>query len=169
MYVSGYLSLFMAAGAVFMDIFTGKVDNRFILWGWLVGFGYQLGKVQEHGFLEFAAGAILPIAVLFILFLFRMLGPGDIKILSVLGGIIGAKAILLCMFYSFIFGAIFSLVFLIFCGNFLQRFIYFSNYMSTFFLTKKRSPYYITGDRPENIHFTVPILMGIMLYAGGFY
>lgn len=169
MFVSGYLALFIAFCAACMDVATEKVDNRLLICGWILGLGYQLGFGQEQGFLDFLQGALLPIGLLFGLFLFRMLGPGDIKLLSVLGGIMGAKAILFCIFYSFIFGAILSVAFLFACGNLSQRIGYFSNYISTMIQTKKRIPYYLSGKQPENMHFTVPVLMGVMLYAGGFY
>lgn len=169
MQVSGYLTLFMAFGAACMDIYQEKVDNRFLIGGWLLGIGFQLGAYHGRGIFSFLAGAALPVILLWILFLFRMLGPGDIKLISVLGGIMGPEAILFCMFYSFMFGAILALAFVIACGNILQRISYFSSYISLFLQTKKRIPYYFTGDQPENIHFTVPVLMGVMLYAGGFY
>lgn len=169
MQVSGWLTLMIAFGAACMDVWKEKVENRFLVCGWLLGLGYQLGVRQSQGIFYFLAGAVLPVLLLWVLFLFRMLGPGDIKLMSVLGGIMGAETVLFCIFYSFILGAILSLAFLITCGNFLQRFSYFSDYISTFLKTKKRVPYYFTGARPENIHFTVPVLMGVMLYAGGFY
>lgn len=137
MQVSGWLTLMIAFGAACMDVWKEKVENRFLVCGWLLGLGYQLGVRQSQGIFYFLAGAVLPV--------------------------------LFCIFYSFILGAILSLAFLITCGNFLQRFSYFSDYISTFLKTKKRVPYYFTGARPENIHFTVPVLMGVMLYAGGFY
>lgn len=169
MFVSGFLAMSIAFGAAFLDVLTEKVDNRYILCGWILGLGFQLGYGQEQGFWNFLGGAILPVVMLFGLFWFRMLGPGDIKLFSVLGGLMGTEAILYCMFYSFLFGAILSLAFLIACGNAAQRILYFSNYISTMIQTKKKIPYYLPGKQLENIHFTVPVLMGVMLYAGGFY
>lgn len=167
--VKGYLTLFIALAAVCMDLVSEKIDNRLILWGWLLGLGYQLGVSQMKGFREFLMGASLPVFLLLFLFLFRMLGPGDIKLFSVLGGLMGSQAVIFCIFYSFLFGAIISMAFLVACGNFVQRLSYFSHYISYCIQTKKRIPYYLPGSRLENIHFTVPVLMGVMLYVGGFY
>ncbi|MGI6069545.1 MAG: prepilin peptidase [Blautia sp.] len=164
-----YLALFLAIAAVCMDLVSEKIDNRLILCGWLLGLGYQLGTSQLQGLMEFLAGAVLPVFLLAVLFWFRMLGPGDIKLLSVLGGLLGSQAVLFCIFYSFLFGAILSAAFLVACGNLVQRLNYFSHYIYNYIQTKKRVPYYLPGSRLENIHFTVPVLMGVMLYAGGFY
>lgn len=169
MQVNGYLTLLIAFGAACMDLCEERVDNRLILAGWLLGLGYQLGAIQLKGVPVFLEGALLPVALLLVLFFFRMLGPGDIKLLSVLGGIMGGKDILFCLLYTFLFGAVLALAFLITCGDLLQRFHYFSSYFAAFLQTKKRVPYYVTGSRPENLHFTVPVLMSVMLYAGGFY
>ena len=73
------------------------------------------------------------------------------------------------MLLAFLFGGLLSAAILFTCGNFGPRLAYFSHYISTMLQTKKRLPYYRRGKRPENIHFTVPILLGVMLYAGGFY
>lgn len=165
----GYLALLFAIAAVCMDLVSEKIDNRLIICGWLLGLGYQLGTSQLQGLADFLYGAALPVFLLVFLFLFRMLGPGDIKLFSVLGGLLGSHAVLYCIFYSFLFGAILSAAFLVACGNLVQRLNYLSDYISNYIQTKKRVPYYLPGSRPENIHFTVPVLMGVMLYAGGFY
>ena len=53
-------------------------------------------------------GLLVPILILGILFIFRMLGAGDIKLLSVIGSMIGPTKILNCISYSFLIGAVIS-------------------------------------------------------------
>jgi len=98
-----------------------------------------------------------------------MIGAGDIKLLSVLGGIMGVPDILICMIWSVIFGAVLSAAILIICGDLSRRLTYFTNYFKLYFRTGKRIPYRREGSRPEHIHFSVPVLMGVLLWIGGFY
>lgn len=158
-----------AFGAVCMDIIQERVANEWIFLFWGLGIVYQLVSKGLEGLPVFLGGAGIPILCLFILYMFRMLGPGDIKVLSALGGFMGIAPILKCMAVSFFIGAVISLAILIANGNFVQRLWYFTNYISQLIQTKQRRPYYRPGKQEENIHFTVPMLIGVILFAGGVY
>lgn len=121
------------------------------------------------GIAVFLAGIFLPFVLLWLLFYFRALGAGDIKLLSALGGIMGPGSIWKCVTAAFLIGAVFSLFFLIICGNFLERLSYFFHYIENYLKTGERVPYRKPGARMEHIHFTVPIMLAAFLYAGGFY
>lgn len=159
----------IAFTAACMDLATEKIANNGILAFALIGIGYQLSTSGVTGLCRYLSGAAIPLLMLFILFVFRMLGPGDIKLLSVLGGIMGAAAIVRCIVISFLFGAALSAAFIVACGNLQQRLRYFADYVSHFIHTKEIRPYYKSGAQIENIHFSIPIFMSVMLYAGGFY
>lgn len=152
-----------------MDLICYRIRNPLIYAGWITGFLYQILTNGRIGILFFMTGSLLPILLLFLLFLFRMLGPGDIKLFSVLGGMMGPAAVLHCIFLSLLFGALFSILFLIVCGNLMSRLWHFVNYLSNIFKTGKILPYYQPGARIENFHFSIPIFMSVLLYAGGFY
>lgn len=100
---------------------------------------------------------------------FRMLGAGDIKLLSVIGSMIGPTKILNCISYSFLIGAVISAALMISSGIVCQRILYLLHYISVYFKTGKREPYYKSGMPLENFHFTVPIFLSALLYAGGVY
>ena len=135
------LVLLLTVGAAGMDLRTQKISNIWLCCGWLSGLGHQFLTDQIRGLGSFAAGSFLPAALLWILFLFRMIGAGDIKLLSVLGGIMGVPDILICMIWSVIFGAVLSAAILIICGDLSRRLTYFTNYFKLYFRTGKRIPY----------------------------
>lgn len=166
--VNGILMV-LATVAACMDLVSERIDNRLILFGWVLGLGYQIGHLGSAGIPVFLVGALAPVLLLYLLFYFRMLGAGDIKLFSVLGGFMGPAAILKCVAVSFILGAVLSVGFVLVCGNLMSRLWYFANYLNRVFTTKKVIPYYLPGKRMENIHFSIPILMGVMIYTGGFY
>ena len=155
--------------AACMDLKREKIDNRFIAACWILGIGYQAGAQGFDGIRICLTGTVWPIILLFVLFLFRMLGPGDIKLFSVIGGFVGPAVITKCIALSFLFGAILSVGFVLVCGNLAARLLYFTNYISQVLNTKKALPYYVPGKRMENIHFSIPILMAVFIHVGGFY
>ena len=163
------LVLIMAFIGVCMDLSNEKIANVAITIFIFVGLIYQTSIHGVVGIWEYVKGAGIPLLLLFILFIFRMLGPGDIKLLSVLGGIMGVSAIIHCIIISFIFGAILAAAILVSCGNLKERLRYFAEYITRTLQTKKITAYYKSGMPIENFHFSIPILMSIILYAGGIY
>lgn len=161
--------LVVAGIAMLMDLRWMRVDNGWIFCSLVSGLLFQLWTDGIHGLLEFLAGAVFPLCVLGILFYFRMLGAGDIKVFCTLGGIMGAEKIGMCMAVSFILGAGISLFILIFYGDFHQRIQYFIRYIQDYLSTGIVRPYYKKGMTVENIHFMVPVFMSVLLYAGGVY
>lgn len=169
MSVQSCLVLVIAGTAVLMDFLMEKVINSFICLGLLVGFVTCLQEEGIRGIPVYAAGVLIPCVLLLPLFYFRMLGAGDIKVFAVLGGLTGSHGILFIMFGSFLLGAVLSLAFLISCGNLKERISYFFHYFYKYFVTHQVQSYIQKGQKAENFHFTVPIFLSVMLYAGGFY
>ena len=156
----------IAAGcAALMDIQRAKVDNGWLLFCVLVSLFTRIWKIDVSSLGSWICGLLVPILILGILFIFRMLGAGDIKLLSVIGSMIGPTKILNCISYSFLIAA----ALMISSGIVCQRILYLLHYISVYFKTGKREPYYKSGMPLENFHFTVPIFLSALLYAGGVY
>ena len=145
----------IAAGcAALMDIQRAKVDNGWLLFCVLVSLFTRIWKMDVSSLGSWICGLLVPILILGILFIFRMLGPT--KILN-------------CISYSFLIGAVISAALMISSGIVCQRILYLLHYISVYFKTGKREPYYKSGMPLENFHFTVPIFLSALLYAGGVY
>ena len=166
--VNGILIVFVTV-AVCMDLNRERIDNYWIGIGWIFGCVHQVMQNGLNGIGMFFAGAAIPVFLLYLLFWFRMLGAGDIKLLSVAGGFMGPLSSLICVGLSFVFGAIISIAILILCGNLMPRLRYFAEYISQFSMTKRWIPYIRKGPHMENLHFSIPILMSVLMYVGGFY
>lgn len=156
-----------ATMAFAMDLHRQKVANVWILAGWVWGLYLQYAAMEWGGILPFFIGSSIPIFCLFPLFYFRMLGAGDIKLLSVLGGLLGGRAVLRLIFLSFFFGGILSLGLLVSSGTLIFRLRYFADYFKIYVKSRERRPYRQIGEREENFHFTLPVLLGVFLYVGG--
>lgn len=169
MSAQSWLILMIAGGAVLMDFLMEKVVNSFICLGLAAGLYYQILHLGIKGIAVFTAGVFVPFVLFLPLFYFRMIGAGDIKLFTVLGGILGYSIVLKIIFCSFLLGAVLSLSFLISCGNLKERCSYFFNYLCQYYETGILCSYIQKGKQAENFHFTVPVLLAAMLYVGGFY
>lgn len=157
---------FLAAGC---DLKMEKIPNEAIWLFWGTGFIYQVLTAGWKGVGSWLLGAMLPAAALAPLFFFRMTGAGDIKLLSALGGMMGPQTVLKCILVSFVAGAFISAAILLETGSLIIRLRHLAGYFQKMFQSKTVVPYYQRGKRLENIHFSVPVFMAVMLHIGGFY
>ena len=159
----------VAATAMVMDIRTAKVDNGWILFSMFLGLSGCIWQKGIAGICSFAVGSVVPL-LLIILFLFGMMGAGDIKLFCALGGVMGPGAISRCISVSFLAGACIASVLLIINHNFCERILYFIKYVEHTVSTGKITPYRRKSiSAPENFHFTIPVFISVLLYAGGIY
>mgnify|MGYP003079960911 FL=1 len=101
----GFFHLFpvvVAAVAMIMDIRAAKVDNGWILFSLILGLTGCIWRKGIAGISYFAVGSIMPL-FLIVLFIFGMMGAGDIKLFCALGGVMGLGAIWKCILFSFLF------------------------------------------------------------------
>lgn len=151
-----------------MDIQTGKISNRLIITGLILGFIRSLCVYGLKGSFYFLIQVSLPVLVFYLLFLMRALGAGDIKLFSVISSCTGLKGLIRIIFYSFLVGAAFSAAVIIRNKNLFSRIKYLSGYIQTVLLTKSIKRYDFKSDGKQNcIHFSVAILIGYFIYLGG--
>ncbi len=125
--------------AVGMDLKCMRISNRLILVGLGIAFVQRLLGEGVSGVLTWAFQISIPVIVLYLLFLVGILGAGDIKLFSIIGGFVDFKILFWCVIYSFLFAAILSL------GLFL---------------------YYAIKERRiglHKMHFSVAILFGLAI------
>ena len=149
----------VAGCAMLMDFQRARVDNGWLGFCLLISFVTQFMGNNRINPVSWILGFLTPLLILGWLFIFRMLGPGDIKLFCVIGTILGPDKILACIAISI----------LISNGIICQRFLYLFRYITKFLETGERKPYYKSGMPLENFHFTVPIFLSALLYAGGVY
>ena len=159
-----------AAVSMVMDLRTARVDNGWILFSMIAGFTGRLMERGISGLWGAVAGCLLPMILLGWMFPFHMMGAGDIKLFCALGVSLGGTAVMKCIVASMLIGACMSLFFMISQGCFRRRFYYFAEYAEELLRTGQIRPYSrrdITTE--ETFHFTVPVFMSVLLYAGGAY
>ena len=75
--------------AVFQDLRKGIISNVLILFGFLGGVVFQLIRLGGSGLILFFGSAVFPVLLFSILYYFRMIGAGDIKLMGVVTGFLG--------------------------------------------------------------------------------
>lgn len=150
--------------AVRADVSSEKIPNRLVLTGWGMGILYQIFSTGTSGVFCGLLGALFPILVLFLFFMFGVLGAGDIKLLSAVGTFYGIFPMTRLLIFIFGVGALLSLVYMLKNRIFLNRFSYLWN-----FIRWKRGSgerYYDVkrdGKQPV-IHFSIAIFLGVILW-----
>ncbi|MCI8448261.1 MAG: hypothetical protein HFH30_07670 [Eubacterium sp.] len=148
-----------------MDIRTGKISNRLIGLGLFLGYIFNLIEYGWNGSFYFLIRISVPVLLFYLLFLMRALGAGDIKLFSVISSCIGLKGVLDIIIYSFLTGAVLSLIVLIHNKNLYSRIAYLSEYVKRALYTKSIAKYDYKSDGNQNyIHFSIAIFTGFIIY-----
>ncbi|GHU43154.1 hypothetical protein FACS1894111_08280 [Clostridia bacterium] len=112
----------------------------------------------------------VPIIVLYLLFLMRALGAGDIKLFSVIGSLWNFKLLFWCVVFSFLAGAIWSLGKMMYHRNVRMRLLYFVAYLRKVLEEKALSVYDVPSKEAHNfIHFSIPMFIGYLIAMGVVY
>nr|WP_297939300.1 prepilin peptidase [uncultured Lachnoclostridium sp.] len=144
--------------AAIQDVCCSKVSNDLIFLGYCISMIYQC--IYQKNIVIWLIGVCAPVFVLFILFFLKMIGAGDIKLMSVLGGFYGWKISLKVFLLALLYGSVWSVVKFIVHRNMKERFLYFFQYVQFIFLTKKRISYR-NNDAMEK-SYTIPFCVTIL-------
>lgn len=160
MKLTSYLLLYIFLSlAVIQDITCLKVSNRLILTGFISSFLFHLVGAGVEEILGFFVNITLPVIFLYLLYLLRILGAGDIKLFSLVGSFINLKELVLCIICSFVWGALLSIIKMLYEGNFLERIQCGMVYI--FQLAQGNFEEYEKRDVENLVPFTIAIFLGI--------
>lgn len=148
--------------AVTMDLRNMKISNRLILLGIIISLVRRFLCEGTGGLLTGIILISFPVILLYLLFLVGALGAGDIKLFSLIGGFIQIKELMWCIVFAFIFAGFFSFGKMLYYGTFissiknLRRYVFF--YFGGF-----REPYQPISFEKGRIHFSIAILLGLVV------
>ena len=155
--------LVILAAAVIQDFMYMKISNRLILMGVLLSlaFGFMTGGLTQILFV--LANVSFPVIVLYLLYLLGVLGAGDIKLFSIIGGFSNFRELTNCMLYSFLVGAVIAAGKMLYNRN--LRISLFK--AGVYFRTIRKEgivSYHKEWSESRNLmHFSVAILIGYLL------
>ncbi|MEG1291316.1 MAG: A24 family peptidase [Lachnospiraceae bacterium] len=162
--------MLLLSGAVIMDIRSCRISNRLILCGMAAGLWFQSTALGVEGVLSFIRNISIPVILLYLLFLMRALGAGDIKLFSVVGGIWNLEILKITLVAAFFTGAVMSLCVLIYHQNLNTRLRIFGIYLRQVMCTGRITRYPKESKETRNfIHFSIAILIGFIVALGVVY
>ena len=158
------LCFLFCLAANWTDHCTLRIPNKIILWSAASGLVVQIFLYGWTGVLQWAGG-LLPAFVLLPFFALRMLGAGDIKLLSTLGGILGIKWGALLIVFSLLSSGLIGIIILIRYGIFVQRFRVLGEYFRSCFLSRTILSYE-DANQPMNhdgkFAFSYGVTLGVL-------
>ena len=156
-----FLSLTLLSMAVVTDIQSFRISNRLVVSGLISGFILQLLELGVKGIGVFLLNVYIPVILLYLLFLIRALGAGDIKLFSMIGGIWGFQMLYATIAASFLVGAVMSLCKLLYHRNLISRLWIFKEYVQQVIITRRLAKYPQESSGEQHvIHFSTAILIG---------
>lgn len=154
--------------AVISDSATGKIKNRLICTGLLVGLLYRIQAHGLSGFWDYAGGVLFMLLLTVPLFLFGAIGAGDAKLLAVVAGFLGTKAVPACFFLTFLLGALQAVLKMLWRKNLRKRLACLAGYVEKSLLERRLRPYgQALHEEEAVIHMSASILFASLIYMIG--
>ena len=156
--------------AVIWDFRTRRIPNAIIVAGMLLGVSWQWCARGIPGLKEFLGVTLGTFLLLAVLHYFRMLGAGDVKLLMITGGFLGFHDNLICIFFSFLIAAVFSIAVLFKHRILKRRLQYLIQYIFKRIKTRTWEPYIKKGqeeDEQAYLHFSLFVFLGLLCIIGG--
>ena len=137
MQTASILTLYMILfTAVIQDFMCMKISNRLILMGLFcsIAFGISIGGVPQIIYILWNIS--FPVIILYLLYVLGILGAGDIKLFSVIGGFTNFKTLTDCILAALLVGAIISVGKMLYNRN--LQFVYSGTLTWKFYVVSKK-------------------------------
>lgn len=141
---------FLTSGAVYFDLRTFKIPNILCLGGIIFGLLYRLILLDYRGVGIGVLGVVLPVVICFLLFAFRIIGAGDIKLMSAIGAFVGFRIIHIIAL-TFILTALYAAMLLLYRG------------IRSYILAIENGMANKDFSQGTRVHLSVPIMIATMI------
>jgi prepilin peptidase CpaA len=151
--------------ALISDIKTFKIKNHITTTFTALGIITNTINGGFEGLKASLLGFCTPVMLLFILYVLKMLGAGDIKLFGAIGSIMGYKFATCSVLYSFILGGFIGIGFLIVRENAPDRLKYFFSYTKSCVLSHSLLEYsdFKSNNTKDRFRFSYAIVPGTLL------
>ena len=158
----------LLTAAAVQDLRHGRISNRLIVTGLIAGALAQVIRHPALGIYIFLGNISIPVILFYLLFQMRVLGAGDIKLFSMIGGIVTTQELFRCMAYSFVAAGAGAVLFLAFDSDRRAKLLRAARYLLELPVTGRIVPYeHFCGKDSFSFAFAVPILFGTAAALAG--
>lgn len=113
--VMGWVSLMtmglLLLASVWTDVKEGRIPNRFVFPGLVIGIFFNTALPEGLGFLSGIGGLTIGLMALLPMYLLRVMGAGDVKLMAMVGAFLGAEGAFGAVLGTFLVGGVLSLVY----------------------------------------------------------
>jgi prepilin peptidase CpaA len=147
--------------ALVSDLRTYKIKNFITYTFMLVGFTANSSLEGLKGMMFSLQGIILPAVCLVVLYMMRIIGAGDIKLLSAIGAVMGAGFVSYATLYSFLCGGFVALALILIRRNGIERLKHLFVYIKSCFISMELLEYANFEDKDgSKFHFSIAVASG---------
>lgn len=119
--IEDYILIVLLITAFIYDVKFHKIPNWLSAGGMLVGIVFHLISGGIDGLIFSFLGLLIAGGIFLILYVFKAIGAGDVKLFAAIGSIVGVQMVLYMMMYSIIVAGVIGIVILLFTRTFLQK------------------------------------------------
>ena len=138
--------------AFYTDMRSSKISNKLTISGVMIGLIYHVIISGWQGFIFSAIGMVVGFGIFIILYLFRAIGAGDVKLFAAIGALTGLEFVLYASMYSIFYAGIIGLIIVIMRREFFKRIMRIISYFLQVLLHKDRDSY-TSFKKSESLHF----------------
>lgn len=148
--------------ALASDFKTYRIKNSITYSFMLIGLTANVTMGGFKGMVFSLQGIVLPAVCLVILYMMRVIGAGDVKLLSAIGAVMGAGFALYTAAYAFLCGGLIAALLILIRRNGVRRFKYLLEYVKGCLLSVSLLEYTDFSDKQEagRFHFSIAVATG---------
>lgn len=149
------------------DVKTHRIPNQVILVGMFTGFIFSFFSTAVSP-LNSIEGAIFGLMVFMPFYLLRILGAGDVKLLSAVGFFVGFPGVLFVALFSGLGGGVLSIVYALRHHEFMQMWKNTIRSVSTLLFqieSRDHSSQWVMAERPKRLPYALAIAFGTLFYV----
>lgn len=154
--------------ACIQDLLYWKISNRLILSGAGLSLAFRFCEAGWTGIGAGLIGLLAPVLLFGLCYVMHALGAGDVKLFSLIGGYLGIRGAIHCFLASILIGGAYALIHILYKRKLIHRVRYLAYYFKKLSFIRQQGgiPVY-EADADCMIHFTIPILISVLLWTGG--
>lgn len=119
--IQDYILFVFLIIAFITDVKYHKIPNWLSAGGALVGVLYHLIMGGVDGLIFSFLGLLVAGGIFMVLYIFKAIGAGDVKLFAAIGAIVGIQVVLYLMMYSVIVAGLIAIIILLFTNTFLKQ------------------------------------------------
>ncbi|MFD2046155.1 prepilin peptidase [Ornithinibacillus salinisoli] len=116
-----YILFLFLIVAFIIDVRSHKIPNWLSAGGMVIGVLYHLISDGIEGLIFSFLGLLIAGGIFLILYVFKALGAGDVKLFAAIGAIVGVQMVLYMMMYAIIVAGLIAIIILLFTKTFLRK------------------------------------------------